>query len=233
MAEGLHDGHRERVLEDFLRNGFDSHTPPHKILEFLLFYCVPRRDTNELAHQLINRYGSVSGVLDAPVEELAKFNGLSLRGAALLKLIVPLSAVYNTEKAENISRFRSLGEIGKFMFERIRLFQDEKFAVLVLGADGSFRDFEILSTGNVNSVNVPIRDLMKLCLDKNGVIIAIAHNHPSGVAIPSNDDILLTERIADSLSHAGIRLIDHIITVSNDYVSMAQTPDYSYIFDTK
>lgn len=230
MSNGLHDGHRERVLEDFLRNGFDIHTPPHKVLEFLLFYCVPRRDTNELAHQLIDRFGSVSGVLDAPVDELANFKGLSRRSAALLKLIIPISHIYEVEKADRTDCFRSLGDIGKFLFERIHSYQSEKFGLLILGSDGRFKDFEIISNGNVNSVNISVRDLLKRCLDKDGVIVAIAHNHPSGVAIPSSEDVVLTEKIAEALSHAGLRLIDHIISVNNDYVSMAETPEYSHIF---
>lgn len=230
MAENLHKGHRERVLNDFLKNGFNEQTPPHKVLEFLLFYCVPRIDTNELAHELINKYGSVSGVLDAPIEELAKFKGLSLRGATLLKLIIPVSNIYRLEKADKIARFNSIGEIGKYLFERVRFFQTERFAVLILGADGKYKDFEILSNGDVNSVNISVRELLKLCLDKNGVIIAIAHNHPSGIAIPSSEDIALTRQLSEALSHAGLRLIDHIIAVNDDYVSMAESPEYSNIF---
>ena len=85
--DNLHEGHRDRIRQEFLQHGFDQNTPPHKILEILLFYCVQRADTNPIAHELINKYGSVAAVLDAPVEELAAFKGLSERSAVLLKLI--------------------------------------------------------------------------------------------------------------------------------------------------
>ena len=98
IEENLHKDHRKRVKQDFLRNGFDHKTPSHKILEMLLFYCISRKDTNDLAHELINRYGSLSGVLDAPVKELITFNGLTESNVGLLKMIMPIARVYQYEK---------------------------------------------------------------------------------------------------------------------------------------
>ena len=102
MDKNLHEGHRERARQEFLQHGFDRNTPPHKILELLLFYCVGRVDTNPIAHELIAKYGSVAGVLDAPVEELAAFKGLNERSAVLLKLIMPIAqGTYTTSKSKN------------------------------------------------------------------------------------------------------------------------------------
>ena len=84
--EGLHDGHRDRVKREFLQKGFDMNTPPHKIMEVLLFYSIPRKDTNEMAHELLNRFGSISGILDAPAEEIVKIPGISTNTAAFLSL---------------------------------------------------------------------------------------------------------------------------------------------------
>lgn len=230
MESGLHENHRMRVLEEFLSKGFDIHTPPHKVLEFLLFYCIPRRDTNELAHILINKYGSLSGVLDAPVDELAKMKYMSRRSAALLKLIIPLSNIYSFDKTNRVKCFGSIGEIGEYLFERMHNYDTEKLGVLLLNADGRFKSFEILFEGTVDSVNISVRDLLKLCLDKGGVIVALAHNHPSGVAIPSGEDVALTERISEALTSVGLRLIDHVIVVHDDYVSMAESPEFTHIF---
>ena len=77
MEENVHSGHRERVRKEFLKNGFDEDTPPHKIMEMLLFYSIPRKDTNEIAHELVSRFGSIAGIIDAPVEELVKVNGVN------------------------------------------------------------------------------------------------------------------------------------------------------------
>lgn len=230
MGENLHKDHRNRVLDDFIKNGFDIHTPPHKILEFLLFYCIQRKDTNPLAHEMINKYGSLSGVLDAPLEELASMKEMSLRSAALLKLIIPLSNIYSFDKAHNVKSFGSLSQIDEYLFDRMRNYNTEKMAILLLNADGSFKSFDILFEGTVDSVSVSVRDIIKTCLDKGGVIAALAHNHPSGVAIPSMEDTTITERIATALSNVGLRLIDHVIVVNNDYVSMAESPEYSHIF---
>ena len=233
MSDNLHKDHRKRVLDEFLKNGFDIHTPPHKVLEFLLFYCVQRKDTNGLAHELINKYGTLSGVLDAPIEELADFKLMSMRSAALLKLIIPLANIYSYDKSNRVKFFGSLNDIGEYLFDRMRNYENERLAVLILNADGSFKSFDILFEGTVDSVSISIRSLLKLCLDKGGVIVALAHNHPSGVAIPSAEDVALTERIASALSSVGLRLIDHIIVVNSDYVSMAESPEYSHIFKTE
>ncbi len=230
MSELLHKNHRERVLNEFLQNGFSSSTPPHKVLEFLLFYCIPRKDTNELAHTLISRYGSISGVLDAPLEDLAAVKGLSTRSAALLKLIMPIANIYSFEKSKNDNAFTGIEDVGAFMYERLRNYDTERLAVLLFNADGRFKDFDVIFEGSVDSVGVSVRSLMKRCLEKDAVIVALGHNHPSGLAIPSSEDVAMTERIAAALSSVGIKLIDHVVVVSDDYVSMAQSPEYAHIF---
>ena len=110
--DNIHNGHRDRIRQEFLQHGFDQNTPPHKILELLLFYCVQRADTNPIAHELINKYGSVAAVLDAPLEELAAFKGLSERSAVLLKLIMPTARRYIYDKSAQKPTFASLDSIG-------------------------------------------------------------------------------------------------------------------------
>ena len=227
----LHTGHRERVLKEFLDRGFDEKTPPHKVLEFLLFYCVPRADTNPLAHELIDKYGSLSGVLNAPIEELADFKGLTLRGAALLKAIVPVSRIYTYEESVSPGMFTSLDDVGEFLHKKLSGYTKECACVLFMNASGKYKGFEMLSEGDIDSVGISMRTLLKMCLDKGATVIALAHNHPSGLAIPSASDAAVSERIAKTFAGVGIRLIDHIISVSDDYVSMAQSNEYAHIFN--
>lgn len=230
MDKNLHEGHRERAREEFLQHGFDQNTPPHKILELLLFYCVQRADTNPIAHELIAKYGSVAGVLDAPIEELAEFKGLSRRSATLIKMIMPIARRYLYDKSEQKPTFCSLDEIGKYILAQYIGETKEKIAVMCLDAKGSLISFDFLDEGDVSSVGLSMRDLAKTTLSGNATAAVLCHNHPNGIAIPSESDVSLTKEAADTLSKIGVQLIDHIIVGDTDFVSMAQSEQYGYIF---
>ena len=118
MGEGVHDGHRERVKQEFLKNGFNESTPAHKIIEMLLFYSIPRKDTNEIAHELLNRFGSVSGILDAPAERLTEVKGVTLNTAALIKLIIPIARRYSLEKGTKTENYSTLDEVCRYLMQR-------------------------------------------------------------------------------------------------------------------
>lgn len=230
MDKNLHDGHRERVRQEFLQHGFDHNTPPHKILELLLFYCVQRADTNPIAHELIAKYGSVAAVLDAPIDELASFKGLSERGAVLLKLIMPTARRYLFDKSEQRPAFCSLDEIGKYITRRYLGETREKAGVMCLDAKGSMLKFAFLSEGDLSSVGLSGRELAKAVLDCDATAAVVFHNHPNGIAVPSDSDVEFTAAAAKTLSNIGVQLIDHIIVCDADFVSMAQSERYGYIF---
>lgn len=230
MDKNLHEGHRERVRQEFLQHGFDHNTPPHKILELLLFYCVQRADTNPIAHELIAKYGSVAGVLDAPVEELAAFKGLSERSAVLLKMIMPIARRYLYDKSEQRPTFCSLDAIGKYILTRYIGETQEKIGVMCLDAKGSLINFDFLSEGDLSSVGLSMRDLAKAALSGNATAAVLCHNHPNGIAVPSESDEEITKQAAETLSKIGVQLIDHIIVGDTDFVSMAQSEQYGYIF---
>lgn len=127
--ENIHAGHRDRMKDEFLKNGIDG-MQPHRILELLLFYCVPRCDTNPLAHKLLDRYKTISGVFDAPIEELITFPGLTKNSVVLLKLIIPLSRIYMQGKENKKIAFNSINEIGDYLLNRYFGFTEEKFGIL-------------------------------------------------------------------------------------------------------
>ncbi len=233
MDKNLHDGHRERVRQEFLQHGFDRNTPPHKILEILLFYCVQRADTNPIAHELIKKYGSVAAVLDAPVEDLAAFKGLSERSAVLLKLIMPIAQRYIYDKQEQKPTFKSLDSIGKYILGTFLGETREKVGVMCLDTKGGMLDFAFLGEGNLDSVGLSNRDLAKRVLDCGATAAVLCHNHPNGIALPSDNDISLTKQVAETLSNIGVQLIDHVIVTDSDFVSMAQSEKYGYIFVPK
>lgn len=230
MNKNLHEGHRERARQEFLQHGFDRNTPPHKILELLLFYCVQRADTNPIAHELIAKYGSVAGVLDAPVEELATFKGMSERSAVLLKLIMPIARRYIYDKQEQKPTFCSLDAIGKYILGRYLGETQEKLGIMCLDTKGALLSFGFLSDGDLSSVGMSSRELAKAVLKSNATAAVLCHNHPNGIALPSDSDVLLTKQAAETLSNIGVQLIDHIVVADTDFVSMAQSEKYGYIF---
>ncbi len=230
MAENLHAGHRKRVRDEFLSRGFHESTPPHKMLELLLFYCIPRIDTNPIAHEMINKYGTLADVLDAPIEELKEFRGMSENAAVLLKLVMPIARQYLEDKAAKEPTFTSLDQMGEYMLKYYAGLQSEKVGLLSLDTTGKLIGFDFISEGDIGSVGLSLRDMVKKILDRGATAVVLSHNHPSEMLLPSHNDVTLTEMAADALSRVGVRLIDHMIIGTNDFVSMAQSPEYSHIF---
>ncbi len=230
MAKSVHSGHRKRVRKDYLYNGLNEATPPHKVIEYILFHSIPQKDTNEVAHELVERFGSVSGILDAPVDSLMKVKGISEVSVSLLKLILPVARIYQSEKNSKDKTVKSYEEIARFILGKYFGYDSEVFSILSLSASGKVLGFDVLSSGNVSEVSVSMRDVVETVIKRKAVCAVIAHNHPGGVALPSGDDVKITEMIFNALKHINIALIDHIIIVDNDYVSLAQSTCFDYLF---
>ncbi len=230
MSDHLHDGHRDRVKDKFLENGFTKETPTHEILELVLFYSVPRKDTNELAHKLLNEFGSLSGVLNARPEQLMKFPGITKNTAVLFKMILEISRVYNTEVASDRNVFKSSEEIGEYIFSQFVGVTDERFGLLSLSNNGKLLSYDIVSVGDISSVGTSTRKVIEIVLRSRATTVVIAHNHPGGLALPSAADLETTKRINEALKHIGVHLYDHIIVADGDFVSLAQSKDFAEIF---
>ena len=230
MSENKHEGHRERVRRDFLENGFSETTPPHKILEMLLFYSIPRRDTNEIAHELINTFGSIQGVFDAPIDQLLKVKGITENTVALLKMILPIASIYRAEKVNHDKNFTSTNQIGDYLLEKYLCYTKETVAITSFNGKGQILGFDVLAEGDSSSAELSIRKILEIVMKRNPVCVVLSHNHPSGFAIPSNEDLALTNKLFTLLANINVRLLDHIIIANNDYVSLAQSRDYRAIF---
>lgn len=230
MPENKHEGHRERVRRDFLENGFSETTSPHNILEMLLFYSIPRRNTNEIAHDLIDTFGSIQGVFDAPTEQLLKVKGITENTVALLKMILPIASIYRAEKVNHDKNFTSTNQIGDYLIEKYLSFTKETVAITSFNGKGQILGFDVLAEGDSSSVELSIRKILEIVMKRNPVCVVLSHNHPSGFAIPSNEDLHFTSKLFSILSNINVRLLDHIIIANNDYVSLAQSRDYKAIF---
>lgn len=230
MSENLHNEHRKRVKNEFLENGFSEETPPHKMLELLLFYSIPRKDTNELAHRLINTFGSLEAVLEASVDQLKKVDGVGENTAVLLKLILPFTRRYTSKKIIQKQNFTTSNQLGDFLVAKYIGFNKETFAITSLNAKGMFLGFDILSVGDATSVELSVRKVIETVIKRNPACVVMSHNHPSGSALPSTDDIRLTVNLSETLENINVKLLDHIIICNNDYISMAQSKEFDFIF---
>ncbi len=221
----LHKGHRQRLKERFLREGLDNFEE-HQVLELLLFYGVPQRDTNPIAHDLINRFGSLSAVLEAGPEELAEVPFVGDNVSTLFKLITAVGRYYQVNCAMREQILTTIDACGKYLTPFFYGRQHETVFLLCLDAKCKVLCCEKVGQGSVNSAGVPIRQIVETALKANASTAILAHNHPSGLALPSREDVQTTRRVAAALDAVEIELTDHIIVADNDWVSLAQSGLY-------
>lgn len=215
----LHDGHRQRKKQRFLQHGLDSFAD-HEVLELLLFYAIPRRDTNETAHRLLEHFGTLKGVLMASVEELQKVEGVGENAAILLHLLQAVG--YRTLRAAGDDTIlNSVDSAGAYFQKLLHGERREVLYQVCLDAKGKVLSHKRLSSGTVSMAPVNVREVVENALYTDASGVLLAHNHPSGIALPSEEDRQITMQIRQALGTMGIELVDHIIVADNDFVSMA------------
>ena len=228
-----HSGHRERLKKRFRQEGLD-HFAPHEVLELLLFYCIPRKNTNEIAHALLKRFQTVHGVLNASPSELTKVDGVGEGVVAFLSLLRQAHRYYEVSAVEE-KALTSLEACGKYLVPQFLNQRNEVVYLLCLDAKCKMLECYKVGEGSVNSAAVPIRRIVELALGANATSVVLAHNHPSGIALPSDEDKLTTHRLALALRSVEIELVDHLVVADGDYVSLRQSglynpDDYSALY---
>lgn len=221
----VHKDHRARMKARFLEEGLDGFDE-HQVLELLLFYSIPRRDTNETAHNLLNRFGTLSQVIDAPVKELKKVDGIGHNSAVFLSLIKEVVRYYRVNQKVNTEPLKTIDACGRFMVPYFSGRETETVFLLSLDAKCKVLSCREVVEGNVNSANISIRKIVDMALTENATSVVLAHNHPSGVALPSMEDIQTTKRLAQALHLVDVVLNDHIIVAEDDYVSLVHSGLY-------
>ena len=224
---GIHDGHREKMRRRFLQGGLEPFAD-HEALELLLYYAIPRRDTNPIAHALMERYGSLAAVLDAPVEDLQKVEGIGESAAILLKLAPQLYRKAKLSDAEQETVLSSVERVGAYLLERFAGEKNEVVYQLCLDRKGRLLACKKLGEGGIASADLDVRRLVENAILTGASAVILSHNHPSGVALPSRDDYAATDRAKAALNVVGVALTDHIIVADGDFVSMA---DSGYLTD--
>lgn len=221
----IHQGHRQRLKKRFRLEGLENFDDLY-ILELLLFYCVPRQDTNPLAHRLLARFGSLQRVLDSTAEELEKVEGVGENISTFLTLIPSVHRVCRMRREETVKIINSYDDGGKYLFPYLADRKNENVYLLCLDAKRKVLSCDKVGEGSINSANISIRRIVEVALASNATAVVLGHNHPSGIAVPSAEDICTTQYVAKALKSMDIELVDHIVTADDDYISMVASGYY-------
>ena len=207
MDEQLHQDHRARMHQRVKNSGMDDFAD-HEVLEYLLYFAIPRRDTNPIAHRLLNKFGSFARVLEASEEELCQVEGIGPNSARLLRAVLLVDRHYQN------SRRRKVRQLASCNHE----------VVYMIGVDDGLKILQTvkLAEGVVNQVHIPIRKVVQTALSMGATGVILTHNHPAGVALPSHEDMLTTRSILDALKMVDVQLIDHVIVADGEGTSMLE-----------
>lgn len=217
-----HDGARERLRERFWRGGLDGFPDVH-VLELLLTFAIPRRETNTLAHILLEHFGSLSAVFEASREELLQIKGVGENAAALIKLIPELDRRYRISKAGEVQKIMCSDDAGRLLIPRYRHAREEIVYLITLDGKRDLIACEEIGRGSLDEAHVSIRTIVETALRRNAAYVILSHNHVDGIALPSMQDKRTTETIRQALRYVGITLSDHIIVAGEDYVSFVDS----------
>lgn len=221
MDKNLHEGHRQRVKSRYLNEGLDAFED-YQVLELLLFYSVPMRDTNELAHKMINEFGSLAGLFEADPKDVCRRCGVSENTAILLSLIPSLARRYFKGKWGDKPVLNSSTKAGEYAVSLFTGRTYEVFYVICLDAQNRVNYAAMVHEGTINEAPVYPRLIVETALRHQANSVILAHNHPGGSLQPSRADIEVTKKIITALSAISITVVDHIITAGDKYFSFAE-----------
>ena len=210
------------MRQRFMTGGLDAFAD-HEILELLLYYAIPRRDTNPIAHALMERYGSLPAVLAAPMEDLKRTEGIGESAAVLLHLVPQVCRRARLAQVGEDQVLNSSERAGAYLLECFDGESREVIYQLCLDRKGKLLACKRLGEGSVASADLDVRRLVENAILTGASAVILAHNHPSGVALPSDGDYTATMRVRAALNAIGIELADHIIVADGDFVSMADS----------
>lgn len=225
MAEdkerALHEKHRARMKERVERDGLES-LAEHEALEYLLFLAIPRQDTNILAHRLIQHFGDFCKVMEADSQELMQVKGIGPKSAQLISTVMAFGRYYGIKKRKRrtaLDQTTSAAEYVKPLF----LGQHNELLYLILLDDKCrpLRDMRI-AEGVPNRVHIDTRKLLRDVARTDATCALLAHNHPTGLALPSEADLIATAGIMKALDPLGVSIIDHIIVAGEETCSMRE-----------
>jgi len=222
MAENvLHTGHREKLKQRFIEEGLESFED-HQVLELLLFYSTPRRDTNEIAHRLIKKFGTLEAIFDSTPEQLMSVGRVTKNTAVLLTMVPELAKKYMLLKQGKKPVLDSSVKAGQYVTKLFIGKNYEAFYVCCLNSQNQLNYAALVHEGTINEAPVYPRLIVETVLRYQANSVILAHNHPGGSLKPSSADIEVTRRITEALRTISVKVVDHIIVSGNDYYSFAE-----------
>ena len=213
--------HRERMRARYIKAGLDA-MAPHEILEMLLFYAIPRKDTNKMAHRILNEFGSLHNIFESSPQDIVKRCKLTKNTAVLLSMIAPLARQYNLSKWNGRTVFTSSKELGEYAVSLFIGEVTECFYIICLNNSLSLVAAELLEKGTIDRIELYPKEILRRVLYHNASYVVLAHNHPSGSTDISSSDITTTNHIKKLMLGVEIDVLDHIIVCGPDYISLAE-----------
>lgn len=209
-GKSIHAGHRTRMTERFLKEGIEGFAE-HEVLEIYLYNILPRTDTNLLAHQLIDRFGSFAAVCDAPMSSLMQVEGVGERTAAYLKMLPGVVRTYCISQIDHLRVINSTEDAGNILMPYFIGCTNEEFRMISLDSAGRVLGMTLIGEGNLDHSTVDVRKIVETAIMYRATKVVLAHNHPRSVALPSGEDILCTKTIMQALKLINVAVIDHLV----------------------
>ena len=215
----VHSGHRERMRKKFLEHGLDSFTDVETV-ELLLMFAMPRRETNTLAHALLERFNGLRGLFQADAAEIAAVPGVGESAAALVTLVRAVSQRYLRGETPRGAALLNSADAGRYLQPHFLYCRDEKAVLVTLDSASRVIRCHTLAEGSSDQVVLSARDIVACAMRDAAARVVLAHNHSSGLALPSHTDMVTTAQISAALQLIGVQLSDHLIFGDDDWVSM-------------
>ena len=217
--QGTHDGHRQRILQRWEERGLERFSDL-ELLEFLLTFSIPRKDTKPLAQQLLEAFGSLEKVFAGDRAQLLRLKGIGPKTAAMIELSGEIWRRAELARSKKPILLRSTKSIGEYLMAQARGLREERAWILCLDAGYRFLQCRELCSGAVNAVNLPCRRVVEEALLNNASLVVLAHNHSSGNLLPTLEDLEYTRSLMHALAMVDVKLLDHMILGATDFVSL-------------
>jgi len=221
----MHEGHRKRMRERFLKDGDFQNFAPHEVLELLLYSTIARGDTNPIGHALIDKFGTLANVFEASPEELKEVSGIGESSAFLLSLIPHLCQAYRHSKWNSRVFLGTTDLLGQYAIDLFIGKQQEEFHLLCVDSNKCLYYDGTIVKGTINEVPAYPRVIVAEALKRNAQYVYFLHNHPGGSSRPSRSDIEATKALNNALESIGVTLLDHVIVAGHGYYSMEEGGD--------